>query len=71
MHNTWRSGKELKLAKFEKLNRKQTKDKSKEKAQKIKPIKMADNGNNNNRVVDAHADNRILLDIFIPGLGGT
>ena len=43
------------LTKLEKLNKKQTKGKSKEKAQIVEPIKMADdeNNNNNNRVVNA------------------
>ena len=61
------------LTKLEKLNKKQTKGKSKEKAQIVEPIKMADdeNNNNNNRVVNAQADNRVLLDTSMPGLGGT
>ena len=61
MHNTRRLGKEKltyvpELTKFEKSNKKQTKDKSKEKARTIEPLKMANDGNNNNnnnRVVDA------------------
>ena len=78
MHNTRRSGKKKltyvpELTKLEKSNRKQTKSRSKEKAQIVEPIKMADdeNNNNNNRVVNAQADNRVLLDISMPGLGGT
>ena len=31
---------------------------------------MVDDGNNN-RVVDAHTDNKVLLDTSIQGLGGT
>ena len=31
---------------------------------------MADDGNNN-RIVDASVDNRVLLDTSMPGLGGT
>ena len=77
MHNTRRLGKEkltyvLELTKLEKSNRKQTKGKSKDKAPLIEPIKMADNiDNNNNRVANAQADNRVLLDTSMPGLGGT
>ena len=77
MHNTRRSGKEKltyvpELTKLEKLNRKHTKGKSKDKAQIIEPIKMVDNvDNNNNRVVNAQADNKVLLDTSMPGLGGT
>ena len=78
MHNTRRSGNEKltyvpELTKLEKSNRKQTRGKSKDKAQIIDPIKMADNdeNNNNNRVVNAQADNRVLLDTSMPGLGGT
>ena len=79
MHNSRRSGKEKltyvpELTKLEKSNRKQTKGKSKEKAQAVEPIKMANNennNNNNNRVVNAQADNRVLLDTSMLGLGGT
>ena len=75
MHNTRRSGKEKlsyvpELTKFEKSNRKQTKGKSKDKAQTIEPIKMADDMDNN-RVSNDQADNRVLLDTSMPGLGGT
>ena len=78
MHNTRWLGKEKltyvqELTKLEKSNRKQTKGKSKEKAQTVEPIKMADdeNNNNNNRLVNSQVDNRVLLDTSIPGLCGT
>ena len=75
MHNTRRSGKEKltyvpELTKFEKTNRKQTKGKSRDKAHIIEPIKMADDITNN-RAPNAQADNRVLLDTSMPGLGGT
>ena len=75
MHNTRRSGKEKlsyvpELTKFKKLNRIQSKEKTKKKARTIEPIKMVDE-RNDNRANEARADNRILLDTSMPGLGGT